>query len=455
MNLQQLYDHSPVWTQNLMCSLKGWQIQRRRYGSAFHRAMVAYESRTIDPAKRLLRLFETVRFVPYYKPIVEKKEFVELYNDLINNEIVLLGGVKKLLSMFPVIDKNEVKSHWTDFVNTTYTGKTIIMHTSGTTGGGLVFPYSVEMENEQWAVWWRYRRALGIGFDTWCGWFGGRVIISPQNRRSPYWRINRPGRQVMFSLYHLTPETVADYYAEICQRDLKWLHGYPSSLSRFATLIMEAGLPPLKGVRVLTTGAENLYDYQVEQMRHAFPDAVVRQHYGLAEGVANMSQDLDGEWHLDDDFCRVEFIPVDAFDSTTCRIIGTNLTNLAFPLLRYDTGDIACVEWKDGSPRLLRIEGRSNDYITLPGGAKINSGLDYILKDCTSVREAQLHQHTLTDFEMRIVRNPGYDAAVDEPYIRNGFHERVGTNVGLTFTYVDEIPKTKAGKFKMFVSDLQ
>ena len=38
-----------------------------------------------------------------------------------------------------------------------FQGEIIIMKTRG----GLIFPYSVEMENRQWAVWWRYRRALG------------------------------------------------------------------------------------------------------------------------------------------------------------------------------------------------------------------------------------------------------------------------------------------------------
>ena len=454
MQLQHLYDQAPVCLQQLMCSLKGWLIRRRRYGRGFYEALHRYEHHDIQPDRRLLRFLGSLRFVPAYKQTVESPKFRELYNTLTQSGVAdLHGGVEELLGLFPVIGKNEVKQHLTDYINTAYAGPVIRMHTSGTTGGGLSFPYSVEMENEQWAVWWRFRRSLGLDLTTWCGWLGGRVIISPQDRRRPWWRTNRPGRQVMFSLYHLTPATVADYHGEIRRRSLTWLHGYPSSVTRLASLITEAKLPPLECVSIITTGAENLDEHQLAQIRRAFPQAIVRTHYGLAEGVANISQDIHGQWHIDSDFAHVEFLPVDPADPSLCRIVGTGMANSAFPLVRYDTGDVARVRWHDGQPEVLSIDGRSDDYITLPNGARLNSGLDYILKDSIHVHEAQLCQKSLYAFELRIVRRNGY-SETDEQHIRQAFQQRLGEQVSLTFSYVSDIQKTKAGKFKMFVSEL-
>ena len=78
------------------------------------------------------------------------------------------------------------------------------------------------------------------------------------------------------------------------------------------------------------------------------------------------------------------------------RIVGTNVTNRAFPLIRYDVGDIAQVSGQTcdcGRPgRIIdRIDGRREDYVVLPSGALVGR-LDHIFKDQVRVREAQIYQ---------------------------------------------------------------
>ena len=46
---------------------------------------------------------------------------------------------------------------------------------------------------EQWAIWWRYRRLHGLQFNTWCGYFGGRSVVPLTQKRPPLWRFNRAG----------------------------------------------------------------------------------------------------------------------------------------------------------------------------------------------------------------------------------------------------------------------
>ena len=36
MNLQSIYDHSPIFFQNIMTSVKGYQIKRTRYGKYYY-----------------------------------------------------------------------------------------------------------------------------------------------------------------------------------------------------------------------------------------------------------------------------------------------------------------------------------------------------------------------------------------------------------------------------------
>lgn len=445
MIVDDIYERAPVCLQNLMCSVKGWEIKKRRYNTSFFLELENYERGVYKPEQELYNFLLAIRYVPNYQYLIDDSLLIQSNDNK--------RGVYKFMQSLPIIDKNYVKEHFYDFVNTQYAGKQFLMHTSGTTGGGLVFPYSVEMENKQWAVWWRYRRSHGIDLDTWCGWFGGRAIIPPLNKHYPFWRINYPGKQIMFSSYHLNESTVKYYHSEILKRKLTWLHGYPSSLTRIAFLIIDNGLSPIDNISIITTGGENLLDYQINMMRQAFPNALVRNHYGLSEGVANFSQNVNGDWIVDDDFCYVEFIPVSDNNPNVCRIIGTGFSNLAFPLVRYDTGDIAIVEWKNGIPIVKSIDGRKDDYISLPNGVKLGR-LDFILKKQTCIKEAQIHQKQIDLIEIKVVKGNRYSLN-DEKALLDEAYSRFGKNMKIDIVYVDKIERTKSGKLRFVISDIK
>lgn len=443
--LDRIYDTSPAFFQNIMCSVKGWLIQRRRFNDQFFEELKKYKDRDYDPEKELINFLLDVRDVPCYKNILNDDFF-----EICKRE---KGRIYKELKRFPIIDKQYVKSHSAEIVNKSCKEPVITMRTSGTTGSGLVFPCTIKMENKQWALWWRYRNNIGIRFDTLCGWFGGRTIISLKEKRPPFWRLNLPGHQIMYSSLHLSEGTVSFYHKDITRRGLKWLHGYPSSISLLASLISEKGLPPLNCVKWITTGAENLLDHHLQIIKKTFPQAIIRNHYGLTEGVANFSQDINGKWLIDDDFAYVEFIPLDPKNPQLCKIIGTGFSNIAFPLIRYDTGDLALIDNKKGEFSIIEIYGRQEDYVVLPNGVKLGR-LDHIFKNAINVKEAQIHQINIHEIEIRVVKGQSYTTK-DETILLNEARSRFGEEVKIIISYVPQIERTKAGKFKFVVSDLK
>lgn len=447
MGLQHFYDNSPVWMQNIMCSLQGLKICKRRYNKEFYAELERYETGYYNQSQELVKLLEAASRMTVYKAYLADVDWCALK--------VKPEGVYAFLERFPVIGKVQVKNNLDSFTNSAFHGEKIIMQTSGTTGGGLVFPYSVEMENRQWAVWWRYRRALGITQDTWCGWFGGKTVVPHSVKKAPFWRVNIPGKQVMFSSYHLTPETASLYYAEIKRRGLTWLHGYPSHVARLAAYLVDAGLEPLTGVKYVTTGAENVLGNQVFVMQKAFPNAIIRQHYGLNEGVANISQDRSGTWKVDDDFCFVEFIPVSEDNPDVCRIIGTGFSNLAFPLIRYDTGDLATVERNDDEQisRIVSIDGRSSNAILQPSGHDIvEASLSIVLHDFNNIIEAQFHQKNKTEIELWVVQGKNYTDK-DEAQLKDALNRTFEEDVHCSIKYVDQVARTESGKLKIVVKE--
>lgn len=447
--LQKLYHALPARLQSAALSLEGWRIERERFGPAFRARLDRYLSLEKAPERvlyevrrsRLRRILEhAAESIPYWKERFREArldpEKVEGPEDLGDLPVLTKEDVLRLGDA--LISKHVPRSRirW--------------VHTSGTTGAGLVFPTTVDAIRDQWAVWWRYRIRFGIKPGTWCAVFGGRSICRGGAHPPPYWRVNLPGRQVFFSQYHLGPSTAEAYLEELERRALPWAHGYPSVLSLLSSLALDRGRR-LRSFRFVTVGAENLLEGQRRAIREAFGVEPL-QHYGLAEGVANASECPAGRLHVDEDFAAVELLPAEGGRS---RIVGTSFENFALPFIRYDTGDLATVVESGcscGLPgRVLEaIDGRQEDLVTLADGSRVGR-LDHLFKDMVHIQEAQIRQRAPGDCVIAVVARDGYGPR-DEQELLEACRERFGDRLRVQVERVASIPRTPSGKLRLVVS---
>jgi phenylacetate-CoA ligase len=367
------------------------------------------------------------------------------------DDIRALADLKQL----PILTKADIRANYAELLSEAVPRRARrTAHTSGTTGGGMRFAVTQEALDEQWATWWRYRRWHGLELGTWCGYFGGRSIVPVSVQQPPFWRVNVPGRQIMFSAYHLAPQNMPSYVGELRRRKPPWLHGYPSLLALLAAHLVETGSSLDYQVRWITTGAENLMPQQAALIERAFGVRPV-QHYGMSEGVANVSQFTDGRLYVDEDFAVVEFLPDPGGGH---RIIGTNLSNAALPLLRYEVGDIAQLPLGEqpaaGFPgrEVIRVDGRREDYVILANGARIGR-LDHVFKDLTMIREAQIVQNTPGAIVVRVVRGADYGER-HESLLLHELRQRLGEDTGVQIEYVERIARTASGKLRFVISNL-
>ena len=446
--MKKLYDKSPVIIQNLMCSLAGYKINYQRYDNNFKKIFADYVNRG-SWSKEALITFRDNRLKSFVRHAFETTEY---YPTLFGKLGIHPDDIQSLedLAHIPILTKSEVKANYDQFISNAVPSSHVVMaHTSGTTGSGLVFPTTKHALHEQWAVWWRYRMQHGISRQMWCGYFGGRPIVPIKQVRQPYWRINFPAKQIMYSAYHINDQTIDAYVDDIVSRKLAWLHGYPSILSLIAGRVLHRGLRKDVNVSVVTTGAENLNDHQKHLISLAF-DLQPKQHYGLAEGVANISENAEGDLCVDEDFSAVEF--VDFGRGLMKDIVGTNYANLAFPLIRYNTGDQ--VEWTEqntASTRFVKsINGRAEDYLVLNNGAKIGR-LDHILKDAVRISESQFIQDRAGHAVLQIV--PAFNfTKEDEKSLRQEIYSFLGDKITIEIVKVTKIPRTEAGKLKFVIN---
>lgn len=451
---ESIYRGCPNWAQHALASLHGWRVRRHRYGGDYLQVARAVENRRGLQGQELVA-FQGKRLAGHLRAAAQtpfwQVRFAE--HDVNPGGSDPFAEVTKL----PILSKQEVRQHAAEILNPDIPRRRLSScHTSGTTGAGLNFWETPQAERERWAIWWRYRHQFGINFETRCGYFGGRSLVPIEQCRPPFWRFNHPGRQLLFSAYHLCERTLEDYWRALVRWRAQWLHGYPSSLSLLAALAEDRRLPPLTELRQITIGAENLLAGQRSIIERVFK-VRVRQHYGLAEAVANFSEGLDGVLRVDEDFSLVEFVPL-ADAPTKFRIVGSNWSNPAFPLLRYDTGDIATrsndrLKPTDHWRPVETVDGRQEDYVVLPSGAKVGR-LDHIFKDLVDVREAQVYQPDLKTLVFRVVKGPGYDAAGEEARLLAEARIRLGKEIGLRLEYVPQIARTETGKLRFVVSEI-
>lgn len=454
MNSEDLYQHLPAPLQHLACSAQGWRIQRSRFDSDFRAFLAAAEARSEWSSDRLraYRDGELHRFVQHAHDTVShyRKLFAKL--SVSPKSIATLDDLGRL----PILTKAEVQAHPEDFTSTAVPASQRVMaHTSGTTGGGLKFVTTATAVQQQWAIWWRYRRLHGLSLGTWCGYFGGRSVVPVSEAKPPYWRYNYPGKQILFSGYHVSPATARHYIQELRRRKPPWLHGYPSLLALIARFILDDRADLGYRPKWITLGAENLLPQQAKVIEDAFGVRPL-QHYGMAEGVANCSVCTRGRLHVDEDFAATELVPTG--DGSTFRIVGSNFTNPAMPFVRYDTGDIARLDSKGCdcglSGRVIAgIDGRQEDYVVLGNGVRLGR-MDHIFKDMVAIREAQIYQDRPGVIVVRVVRNPGYDKS-DETQLVSEFHKRVGNEGEIRVEYRDSLERTGAGKLRFVISDIE
>jgi phenylacetate-CoA ligase len=453
LDLVEVYQKLPVPLQNVVCSLEGWRIQYQRFGKSFMSLLAGLEKHSKWTTEEICayqnsRLKEFINHcagsVPYYQR--KFKEWKISPKDINSIED---------LRYLPVLTKEEVKTYLNEMVSENVPKhRRTLVQTSGSTGSGLKFFTTPEAVQEQWAIWWRYRRQLGINLGDWCGYFVGHSVVPVSQNRPPFWRYNYPGQQIFFSAYHMNFNNIKFYVNELQRKQPPWLHGYPSLLGLVASYLLESGTDLGYKVKWITTGAENLFANQIDLIEKAF-GIRPKQHYGMTEAVANISECNLGNLHVDEDFAATEFLSEE--DGKTCRVVGTNLSNLATPLLRYDTQDIITTTKSScqcGQPgRLIfSIDGRKEDYILLKNGVRLGR-LDHIFKGIVSIKEAQIYQHKIGEIIIRTVRGAGFTSEDHDKLLQESY-KRVGTETKVTIEYLEQLTRSPRGKLRFVISEI-
>lgn len=456
--LENLYYKLPLPLQNLAITIFGYTWYKRRFGGLFKQELEKCmqrdkfsEAAWKDWQQNRLReiLVHANNTIPYYQ-----KLFTQL--QLTNTELANFNIDQ--LHTLPFLEKQTFRDIGsTEMISNTPEPNGEFLFSSGSTGTPTKTLYSTNMHQRYFAVFEsRLNYWAGIDYKVPRGVIGGRRIIREGVSTGPFYRYNYIEKQTYFSAYHISAKTAANYVEGMIKNKVEYMTGYASANYFLARFIEEAGIKAPK-LRAVLTSSEKLTPEMRDTFRRVYGCETFDSYNGV--DLCNLISECEHHsLHVVPDVGIVEIIHP---NGTPCKpgetgeIISTGLLNFDQPLIRYRMGDYVTLsanqQCKCGRnmPVIDEIVGRMEDTVVGPDGREMVR-FHGIFINVLCVIEAQVIQHTLVDFEIKLVVSKQPEQAELE-LIEKRMRSQLG-DIKLTITMVPEIPRNANGKFKAVIS---
>jgi phenylacetate-CoA ligase len=329
------------------------------------------------------------------------------------------------------------------------------VHTGGTTGTPLTFYSDRPSMQRNFAFIARLREWIGAPVGQRAAVFAGRTFVSPDATRPPFWRRNLASNTMLFSSYHISPQTIPDYVAALRRFQPRLIDSYPSSILPIAQWVLDHGVTDIRPRGVMTS-SETLDPGPRAVIEQAF-GCRVYDAYGAAEMAAWITQCEHSRYHINPEYGVVELV-VDgrpAAPGETGEIIATGFINPVMPLIRYATGDLAVASAESCAcgrafDVVERVEGRRDEVVVTPEGRFIGR-LDPIFKAIHSVYESQIIQDLRDHVRVELVTRDGYSAE-EEHSLMDGLRKRLGPSMRIDIVRVESIPRSRSGKLRSVIN---
>ena len=443
-----------------MVSVKGWQIHKTRYLSSSHREAAQWlESNERMAAERLkesqfqqLRSFieHCYQASPYYR-----RKFC--LHGLRPGDIKDPRDIIKI----PVTPKTDLREQTDSFFTRKIDRRMVTVHTSGTTGSPLTVYFSPEDIGARFAFLERCRRWAGVRVGQRRATFSGQSIVPKRQSSAPFWRFNRPGRQMLFSSYHLSNEHLPEYARALKECNPEIIEGYPSSIHIVAEYFLRNHLlGVVKPAAVLVT-AETVLPHQREAIEKAFEAKLFNQ-YASSEGAPFISECRAGHLHTHLDSGLIEILRSDGTPTQPGELgemVVTSFTTRMTPLLRYAIGDVA-VPANDAEkcpcglpfPFVQAIGGRVDDILYTRDRGYVGR-LDTVFKKLpNSLVEAQIIQISLERIILRVVPDRKRYRPAHAALVVSEMRKRLGQVVDIQVEELEQIPRSANGKMRPVIN---
>jgi len=368
------------------------------------------------------------------------------------------------IRVLPRLTKEQIRSNSSQILARNFSSYQVL---PAATGGSTGMP----MQFFRDAKCLELRAAQQAFFDRWAGYqLGDKLALfvaashypKPGDRFKAFIRNITLERTLRFDPHDITDSYLARFHAQLMSFSPNHIRCFPNSLLVYARFLLKTNTPA-PSVRSITCTGETLYSEQKKLFQSLF-SAPVYERYATKEcGVIAQECRSHGRLHVFTPGVVLEILdsenqPVPPGQPGT--VILTDLFNEAFPLIRYEIGDMAVPADTEvcacGSPLPIieRVLGRDRDILVdARGNPKPGYLFTNVLLNINPFAQFQIVQDD--QFHLTVNVRDAHGEFTDLSSVESAFKNILGREVTVDFVRVSSIPRDPSGKYGYVISKIK
>lgn len=289
----------------------------------------------------------------------------------------------------------------------------------------------------------------------------GELCDYPSHERMVFFHVinaklhRTPEQEDRENIYYIDSSDLGDAHLEEMKNALldkkpRIVFSYSSSLVELAKYIDRTGIPEGGfSMKSVLTGGEGLSDENRKLLEKVFGCTVYRRYSDMELGILGQDMGNGSEYILNWGSYYFETLKLDSDKPTepgeAGRIVITDLFNYAFPMIRYDTGDLGILDKSNPNdlPKLKEIYGRVRDCVYATDGRLISPAkVSVMMWGSDGVKQWQFIQETKDNYILKLNCEKKVDTEI---YVKK-FKGLLGESADIEVQLVDEIPVTSSNK---------
>ncbi|WP_448556475.1 phenylacetate--CoA ligase family protein [Thalassotalea montiporae] len=381
----------------------------------------------------------------------------------IRNELTLSDEQLKhldILQRFPIATKSLIRDNEASFISNKANGLKF-MKTSGSSGQPFRFGLGIERISHDIAAKWRSTNWWGVDIgDREAVIWGSDIELGGQSlikrcRDALF-------RSKLFPAQHLDEAGIERLFVDLQDFNPVMIYAYPSIMTLLANYAKKHGvLYQGQSLKVIFCTAEKLYEHQRTVIQEVF-GVPVANGYGSRDAGFIAHECPQGGMHISAEDIIVEVVDE---DGKPCqpgeigRLLVTHTRTSDFPMVRYDTGDLAKLSTTPcacgrGLPCFDEVVGRSNDVLYSEFGSAVHGAyIGNIIREDDAICQFQLIQESAMQFTLSLVAYP--NACPDIEELMKKLKTILGASVNLEVNLLANIAAEPSGKYKYIINRVQ